>query len=142
MDITKAGERLAVVGVISPASYSTGETLTAAIDMSKFHRIVVIVQTGVLGSSATLDVKATNSATSGGSYTDITGRALTQIVKASGDNKQAVLEVQANQCTHRYVKISATVGTASSIYGLVVLAEGLQYSDAADNDLSSVAEIK
>lgn len=140
-------ERLPVVGQISPASYSAGEQLTAAIDMKNFRRLLVLVQTGVLGASATLDVKATASSTSGGTYTDISGRVLTQIVKASGDNKLAILEITAEQvgahgASSRYVKISATVGTAASIFGVVVLADGLRYSDAAENDLAAVVQVK
>ena len=135
------GEHLPVVGQISPASYGTGEQTSAAIDMSRIRRIILVVQTGVLGTAATLDVKIQHSDTSGGSYTDIAGRSLTQIVKATGDNRLAILELRADQTTRRFVRVSATVGAAASIFGVVVLATGMRYSDAGENDIAAVIQI-
>ncbi len=141
----KMGERLPIVGQISPASYSAGTQLTAAIDMANVRRVAFIVQTGVLGTSATVDFKITGSATSGGTYADVTGRSLTQIVKASGDNKLALLEVTAEQVGAqgwRYIKGSLTVGTAASIVGVIALGDGLRTSEAGEFDLAGVVEIR
>jgi hypothetical protein len=141
----KMGERLPVVGQISPASYGAGTQLTAAIDMANVRRVLFVIQTGVLGASATVDFKITGSATSGGTYADVTGRSITQIVKASGDNKLALLEVTAEQVGAqgwRYIKGSLTVGTAASIVGVVALGDGLRTSEAGEFDVAAVAEIK
>lgn len=141
----KMGERLPVVGQISPASYSAGTQLTGAIDLKAVRRVAFIVQTGVLGASATVDFKITGCATSGGTYADVTGRSITQIVKASGDNKIAILEVTAEQVgaqNFRFIKGSLTVGTAASIVGVIALGDGLRTSDASENDIADVVEIK
>jgi hypothetical protein len=141
----KMGERLPIVGQISPASYSAGTQLTAAIDMANVRRVAFIVQTGVLGASATVDFKVTGSTTSGGAYADVTGRSITQIVKATGDNKLALLEVSAEQVAAqgwRYIKGSLTVGTAASIVGVIALGDGLRASEAGEFDIAGVVEIR
>lgn len=140
----KMGERLPIIGSIAPAAQSTGTTTTGVIDMANVRRVLFIVQTGILGTGATVDFKVTGSATSGGSYADVTGRALTQIVKATGDNKIALLEVTAEQVGaqgFRFIRGSLAVGTAASIVGVVALGDGLRMSDAGENDLAAVVEI-
>lgn len=139
------GERLPIVGVINPASISASTVLTGAIDMKNFRRVTFYIVTGVLGASATVDFKVTASLTSGGTYVDVTGRAITQIVKASGDNVQVALEVTAEQVAAqslRFIKGSLTIATAASIVGVLAIADGLRYSDASENDLATVAQIK
>jgi hypothetical protein len=145
IDISKMGERLPVVEQYSPASIAASTVLTGAIDMKNLRRVLFIIQTGVLGASATVDFKITGSATSGGTYADVTGRSITQIVKATGDNKIAILEVTAEQVGAqgwRFIKGSLTIGTAASVVGVIALGDGLRYSDAGENDIAAVAEIK
>lgn len=138
-------ERLAIVGVVNPASYGAGEQLSAAISLSGLRRLMAVVQTGVMGASATIDVSLKGSTTSGGTYTAITGAALVQIVKATGDNIQAELEVSPQRIEdlalgYTFVKLSVTVGVAASIVGAQVFADRTRYVDAALYDLSSVKQ--
>lgn len=138
-----AKSRVAVVGVVNPASQSVGAVETAAIDASKFFKVVFVLQTGVLGTSATVDFVVKGDAASGGAYAT-TLKTATQIVKASGDNKQVVAEVtseELGQAGLRYVKGVATVGTAASILGMVALGVDGRYKPETDNDLASVAQI-
>ncbi len=138
-------EVAAVVATIDPDVYTATEYLSDAIDMAKVDQILAIVMAGTLGSSATLDAKLTQATTSGGSYKDITGKAITQLVKASDDDKQALINCRADELDidndYRWVKLSMTVGTATSDAGALVLGFGERYGPAADGDLASVAEI-
>ena len=91
----KASELLAVLATIDPVSQAAGTVTTGWISVANHHGLLAVIQTGVLGASATLDAKlqqATDS--SGTSAKDITGKALTQIIKATGDNKQALINVK------------------------------------------------
>lgn len=137
-------ERVAVVGVISPTAQTAGAKNSNAIDASLFRRLMAVVATGTLGASATLDGKWQMSVDSGFTTpVDVTGGAITQIVKASGDNKQAVANLDCAKLTagYRYVRFVATIGTATSDAGVVILGFDPLYSPASDNDLASVVQI-
>ena len=142
MTTALGSEQWAVIGVVDPDANGAAEYLTAAIDMSMWSRIVAVVQTGILGTSATVDFKLTDSDATGGSYTDISGKAITQLVKASNDDDQAIINLRFDELNTdaRFVKAAVTVGTATSDCSAIVM--GLpRYYPASDNDIASVVEI-
>lgn len=137
-------EYVAVVGIIDPDAYTAGEQLTAAIDMSKWESLLCIIMAGDLGASATVDGAIKASATSGGSYAAISGKAITQLTQAgTDDNKQALIHLRASEMPagKRYVKLSMTVGTATSDAGAIVLGKPAHVFPASDNDIAAVDEI-
>ena len=137
-------EAAAVIGVIDPDANSAAAYDSDEIDMSKWESIQAICMAGALGSSATLDFKLQSATASGGSFSDITGKAITQLTQAGSDSdKQAVINLRAEELTagHRYVKAVMTVGTATSDSAAIVLGQGARHAPASDNDLSSVDEI-
>jgi hypothetical protein len=74
----------------------------------------------VLGASATVDAKLQQATDSSGTgVKDITGKAITQILKASGDNKVAMINVRDTDLDvnngFTYVRLTVTVGTATSL---------------------------
>jgi hypothetical protein len=91
----------------------------------------------------TVDFKLQQSATSGGSYSDITGKAITQFA-GTDDGKSAVINLKAEDLDKDkpFVKASVTVanGTSSliSVVGLGLLPK---YAPASDDKLSTVAQI-
>ena len=140
-------EAISIVGTVDPDAYATGTQLTDAIDMSVHRRVAFIVQVGALGSSATADFYVMECATSGGTYTRLTGKNITQLTQAGTDSdKQAIVNVAAEELTsgYRYLKGSLRIGTAASDAAVIALADPI-YSDAvtstAYGDLSSVDEI-
>lgn len=141
----KLSEMLAVVGVIDPiARTATGTALTDAVDMSRMHQVAFVLLLGAIGATDTLDLKVTECATSGGTYTDIAGKAITQL-SAADDNKQAVINVRGSELTpgHRYLKAKLTHGGtfASCLVSVVALADSARFKPASDYDLASVDEI-
>ena len=142
----RMSESLAVVGLIQPAALAPGETLSTAIDLSRFHRVLAILETGTLGAAGTLDMKLVGSATSGGTYTLIPGHAITQVVKATGDGKVVMIEARADWIggldpTIRFIKVSITVGVAASTSSLVVLGGVARWEPSSDYNLAAVAQI-
>jgi hypothetical protein len=116
----KISEQLALLATIDPVSQGAGTVNTGWVSIAQPERLMALIQTGVLGASATVDAKlqqATDS--SGTSAKDVTGKAITQIVKASGDNKQAIINCRAEELDTNggfaYVRLSITVGTAASL---------------------------
>lgn len=145
MNAVNASQRVAVVGHIEPDAYAAAAYETDVVDMSKFERLVAFVQAGTLGTSATLDFKLQGATTSGGSYADISGAAITQLTQAGTDSdKVAVLELKAESIAstgYRYVKGVLTVGTATSDCGAILLGFDAKYNPASDHNLAEVDEI-
>lgn len=117
---------VAVLTTLDPASVAASTVVTAWVPVQNFHSFMALLETGVLGAAATLDAKlrqATDAAGTGAK--DIAGKALVQIVKATGDNKQAMINARATDLDQLngfgWIALSVTIGTAASIFGAQLL---------------------
>lgn len=141
-------EQVAVLACIDPDAYTAAAYSTGWVDMSLWTRLQAVIMAGDLGSSATLDAKLTVGTTSsGGTTADISGAAITQLTQAGTDsNKQAIINLDVGQLAHthvnyRYIRLTMTVGTATSDAGALLLGFGPKYAPASDNDSTAVDEI-
>ncbi|MBK8434510.1 MAG: hypothetical protein IPL28_25880 [Chloroflexi bacterium] len=132
-----------LVGVIDSDAYGTGDYSTGWIDMGDWGALQAVVGAGTLGASATLDAKLEQASDgSGTGVKDITGKAITQLVKASNDDDQAIILLRddeldvANGFTH--ARLTITVGTATSDAGAMVFGQYARYTPTA---LASVVEV-
>jgi len=142
----KATEAIAVLDAIQPSSQAAGALTTGWIAAGKFHKLLALIQTGVLGASATVDAKfqqATSSAGAGAK--DVTGAAITEVVKASGDNKNVAINLDPAQLDvangFSFVQLSVTVGTAASLTSALLLGFAPRYAPASDANNASVVQI-
>jgi hypothetical protein len=138
-------ERVAVVGTVDPQTVANSEKLTDAVDMSKWHEVMFVFLTGDMAAE-TIDFKLQESATSGGTYTDISGKAATQLAAhaSNNDNKQLVINLKSEELSSgmRYVKGRAITGGATGGPACIVaLGVKPRFGPGSDDDLSSVAEI-
>ena len=140
-------EYLAVVATVDPDAYATGTQLTDAIDMEDHEQVMFIVQLGTMASSATIDFYVMECATSGGTYTRLSGKSITQLTEAGTDSdKQAIVNVKASELGTgmRYLKGSLRIGTDAVDSGVIALATS-RFSHAVTStsfgDLASVDEI-
>lgn len=142
-----ASEQVAVVGVIDPDAYTAATYTSGWVAMKDFESIMAVVMVGTLGSSATIDAKLEQATTSGGAGAkDITSKAITQLTQAgTDDDKQAIINCRREELDldndFDYVRLSLTVGTATSDCGGFVLGVVPRRGPAQDNDLSTVDEI-
>lgn len=142
----KPSELVTLLATYNPASVGASTVTTGWINAANHHHYLALIQTGVLGASATLDAKiqqATDSIGTGAK--DVTGKAITQIVKASGDNKQALinlrtsdLDVSGGFC---YFTLSLTVGTAASLIAASVYGFSDRFMPASDDNQVGVVQI-
>jgi len=119
-------EQVAGLGGIAPISQAVGSAVSGWISMASVGAIMAEIKTGVLGTAATVDAKIQQATSSAGANAkDITGKAITQIVKATGDNKTAFINVSGDELDvnggFTYVQLSITVGAAESLIGGTVL---------------------
>ncbi|MBL0419761.1 hypothetical protein JI739_05305 [Ramlibacter sp. AW1] len=141
----KFAERTAVLATLDPASVAAGTVVTTWVPVANFHSFAALINTGVLGTAATLDAKlrqATDATGTGAK--DIPGKAIAQIVKASGDNKQAIVECRSDDLDHdggfAWVALSATVGVAASIFSATLLGVHPRYAPASAFNQASVVQ--
>ena len=116
----KFSEQAALLGSIDPISQGVGAVSTAWLSVRDFERFLATLQTGILGVAATVDAKlqqATDAAGTGAK--DITGKAITQIVKATGDGKQAQIDLRADELdmanSFAFFRLTVTVAVAASL---------------------------
>lgn len=143
-------ERLAVVATIDPDAYASGTQLSDAIDMAYHREVMFIIQAGVIPSSGTYNFVVTESATSGGTYTQITGKSITALTNAGTDSdKQVIVNVKASEMGTgmRYLKgsLRMTGNAAANDAAVLALAGKSRFSDAVTStvygDLASVDEV-
>tara|TARA_R100001086_G_scaffold173598_1_gene95150 strand:+ start:130 stop:519 length:390 start_codon:yes stop_codon:yes gene_type:complete len=104
---------------LAPVSKSAGSTTSSAIDLTGYSKAALLVSVGVISSSGTVDCKVQSSATSGGSYADITGAAITQMTQAGGDSDDTVqvdFEIPNGQPFVKTVLVNATAAAIQSVH--------------------------
>ncbi len=142
----KASEILSVLATIDPVSQSAGSVTTGWVPVTNFHNFMATIQTGVLGASATVDAKIQQATDgSGTGVKDVTGKAVTQIVKAGGDNKQALINYRgedlANLNGFTSVRLARTVGTAASLVAAQLLGFTPRFATAESFNQTAVVQV-
>jgi hypothetical protein len=133
-------ESLAHLGGLDPVSQAAATVLTSAIDMALHRRVVFELQIGALTGS--VDFKIQASATSGGSYADVTGFAITQVTVA---NKKVRVECKAETVIgatngNRFIKGSLTVTTGPALISLDIYGTVDRYEPASDQNVAAVTQ--
>lgn len=104
--------------VLATTNTTNNSTFTsAAIDSAGAHAMRVIVKLGAIAAGATMTAcKIQSSSTSGGTYADVTGLALSSFPADTDDNKLIVFEWDCiNGATKdRYYKLVVTTGGAAN----------------------------
>lgn len=141
----KLSEHLAVVERLSPVSQAAATVTTGWVSMKDAKRLIAIIVTGVLGAAATVDAKLQQATdTSGTGAKDISGKAITQLVKASNDNNEAVINLADDELDiangFNSVRLSLTVGTAASLISAVLMT-GTSFEPASDFNKATVVQV-
>ncbi|WP_186056818.1 hypothetical protein [Burkholderia gladioli] len=142
----KATEQVAILGAIAPSSQAAGAATTGWISMAAFNKALAVIQSGTLGTSATIDAKlqqATSSAGAGAK--DIAGKAITQLTGAPGANVQVEINLDAQELDvangFSFVQLSVTVGTAASGTAALLFGFVPRFAPASDSNATTVAQI-
>ena len=143
---SKASEMLAILATIDPASQSAGSATTGWVSVANHHGLLAVVQTGVLSTLATVDAKLQQALDSSGTGAkDISGKAITQIVKATGDNKQALINLKPEDLDtvngFGFVRVTVTVGVAASITSAQLLGVNPRFAPADAANQAAVVQV-
>ena len=142
----KGSELFSVLATIDPASQAVGTLTTGWISAGNHHTLLALVQSGVLGTGATLDAKLQQATdASGTGAKDVTGKAITQIVKATGDNKQALINLRPDDLDvtngFAYVRLSLTVAVAASLTAAQLLGFNPRFVPGDASNQAAVAQV-
>lgn len=123
----RPSQRVAALADISPVALTAGSpSVTAYVKADQFANYLAIIQTGILGASGTLNAKIVQATdVAGAGVKDVDGKALAQIVKASGDNKQAFINLRPDELDiangYKFFALSLTAGTANGLGSALIL---------------------
>jgi hypothetical protein len=142
----KLSEKAAILATLDPASVAPSTVVTAFVPLSNVGQVAALLQTGVLGAAATVDAKLRQAQDAAGTGAkDIAGKSIAQIVKATGDNVQALVEARAEDLDvnngYGFVALSVTVGTAASLVGAALIGSSTRYSPASQFNQAAVKQI-
>ena len=116
-------EKVTVVAGVATAAVTSTAT-SSAIDLLEYDGDVVLILDSAAGggSSPTLDIKLTECATTGGTYTDLSGATFTQVVDAASMQTLTINK----DSSKRFVKIVQTIGGSSPTFTFSINLIGLK----------------
>lgn len=136
-------EANALLATINPATYSA-EQNTAWLDMSKYERIVVVLNAGDIGTSLDIDIEIATDSSGSNIHTL---KSITQLTEAGGDdNANVVIEIRASEMTspsgadstnYRYVKVEVTP-SGNCIFGVMVYGNEARYEAVATTNWDEI----
>jgi hypothetical protein len=142
----KPSEVSSLLATLDPASVAASTVLSTWVPVKNHFALAAMIQTGVLGTAATVDAKlrqATDATGTGAK--DITGKVITQIVKATGDNKQVFINAKVSDLDTEggfaFVALSVTVGVAASLLSASVFGEFPRFEDASAYNQAAVVQV-
>lgn len=127
------------VVLASAPHVGTAGTMTAtAVDGRGFDRACFIIAVGAMTNTATLDAKITDCATSGGSYANTAGTALTQLDDTNGGTVYTIdVPVKA---ASPFMKTLIVTGTAAAVNSAIcILYNGSRLEGVAQGTTQAIA---
>ena len=142
----KSSELLSVLATIDPASQAAGTVLTAYVAVKNHHTFMALIDVGAFGASATVDAKLRQAQdASGTNVKDISGKAITQLLAAGGNNRQVLINMKtADLDTENgfgFICLSITVGVAATLLSAALIGTNPRFADAALLNQAGVAQV-
>lgn len=99
-----------IVLAVAPSAGAVATYTPIVVDGTGYDRVKFIIATGAAAAGATISFKVQSSATSGGSYADVTDAASAGLTKAANENKIQVYDFPVNPAKP-FMKAVGAVGT-------------------------------
>lgn len=142
----KPSEHLSLLATIDPVSTGPGTVTTGWVSAANFFAFMAIVSAGAFGAGATVDAKfqqATDNVGTGAK--DVTGKAITQLLAAGGNNRQVLLNMKAADLDvegqFKFIRLSVTDGVAASLLAGYLIGAYPRYEDGALFNQAGVAQV-
>lgn len=143
----KGSELLAVLATVNPTSQAAGTANSGWISMENFHQVLALIEVGTFGASATVDanVQQAQDGSGTGAKAIGSGKAITQLLAAGGNNRQALINVRSSELDvsngFSYVQLAVIVGTAATETAAALFGVNPRYATADTFNQAGVAQI-
>lgn len=132
----KLYEELAFMAAINPTSQAVGTATSGWVPLAQVESVLAVIQVGVFGASATVDANLTQATSAAGAGAKaITGKALTQLLAAGGNNVQAAINCRGDELDvnngFAFVQLNIIVGTAATLTAGLVIGGNLRNDPAS-----------
>lgn len=141
----KFSERVAILATLDSASVAASTVVSGWVSVANYHSICALIDVGAFGASATVDAKLRQAQDSSGTgQKDIANKAITQLLAAGGNNRQATIECRSEDLDQvngfGYVALSVTVGVAATQLAAVVFGVNPRFFPASAQNQTGVAQ--
>lgn len=139
---SQPSDRVTLCGAGDPQTVN-GASISASVDLSKFHEALFILQAGSIPSGGSVTAKLQeDSASNFGSASDIAGKAMTALADTD-DNKQVLFNLKAEELSagKRYARLLVTGSAHANVLSCVALGLSPRFGPASDDKASTVAQI-
>lgn len=143
----KGSELISVLATLDPTSQVVGTVSTGWISAGNHHNLLVLVQSGVLGTGATLDAKIQQATdVSGSGVKDLPGKSIVQLTQAGNSSaKQALINLRPEDLDvnngYAFIRLSSTVGVAASLTAAQVLGLNPRFAPGEVNNQPAVVQV-
>lgn len=140
---SKLSQDLAVVATIDPQLADDATLSSDLVSMGIGEKVIFVISVGATDTTVDAKLREAQDASATGEQ-DLTGKAITQL-SGTDDNKQAIIEVDADELSSGFTHVSCDVtvgnGTTGGNVSVVALRGHARYQPASNGDLASVAQI-
>lgn len=124
---TRLPDKIKIVSAVVPSAGAATTMTPVEVDGSGYGRVAWVLSTGAAATGATIAYKIQSSATTSGSFADVTSAALTGPIAATGASKQFVIDMPVNPA-RPFMKIVGAVGTDTfANSSIAILYRGVSY---------------
>ena len=123
---TRLSDKIKIVNAVVPTVGSAGAMSATVVDGTGYDRCMFILTTGAATAGATGTFKIQSSATSGGSYADVSGAALTNLADTDG-SKQFVVDMPVDPAKLFMKVVGTTVTQPIANSTIAILYRGKTY---------------
>ena len=123
---TRLSDKIKIVNAVVPSAGAAGTMTAIAVDGTGYDRVMFILTTGAATTGATGTFKITSSAATGGTYTDVSGAALTNLADTDG-SKQFVVDMPVAAAKPFFKVAGTTVTQPIANSTIAILYRGKSY---------------
>lgn len=116
-----------IVPTVVPTAGAAAGMTEIEVNGTGFSRVMWVLFTGAAGTGATIDFKIQSSATTGGTFADVSGAALTQIIAATGASKIFMIDMPVNPAKPFMIPVGVVGTETFANSAMAILYRGVNY---------------
>lgn len=120
-------DKIKIVKTVVPTAGAAAGMTETEVNGTGYSRVAWVLFTGAAATGATIDFKIQSATASGGSFADVSGAALTQILAASGASKLYVIDMPVNPAKPYMIPVGVVGTDTFANSAVAILYRGVSY---------------